>query len=153
MQASNSPRYYFDLRSALEGHAAGDFPFTPAISLIRGLDVALDVILEEGLEQTRRRYQRMAARTREGAGALGLEIYPRHPSDSLTVVRVPNGVDGKAVIDHILREAGIRIAGGQGKLKNDVWRFGHMGYLSEADVEASLAALERALNAVGGAKS
>lgn len=150
VRTSSSPRYYLDLRPALEEWRSGDFPFTPAISLIRGLDVALDVILEEGLTETRARFQRMAARTREGANALGLEIYPRHPSDSLTVVRVPAGIDGKAVLDSIVREDGIRLAGGQGKLKNDVWRFGHMGYLNDKDVEASLRALERALTASGG---
>ncbi|MCA9726462.1 MAG: alanine--glyoxylate aminotransferase family protein [Candidatus Eisenbacteria bacterium] len=149
VRASKNPRYYLDLRPALEQWEAGDFPFTPGVGLIQGLDVALQVIFEEGLAETRARFHRMAERTRDGVRELGLRIYPQHPSDSLTVAQVPEGIDGKAVLDRIVKEDGIRLAGGQGKLKNKIWRFGHMGYLRDEDVEASLAAMKRALQAAG----
>lgn len=138
---STNARYYLDLRAALDNWEAGDFPWTPAISLIDALEVALDILLQEGVDQGIARFAHMADRTRKGVAALGLELYPKVPSNSLTVVKVPEGADGKSVLDLIESRHGLRLAGGQGKLKGKIWRFGHMGYLTDRDVEASLAAM------------
>jgi aspartate aminotransferase-like enzyme len=141
LRQSTNARYYLDLRAALDTWEAGDFPWTPAISLLAALEVSLEILLQEGVDQGIARFAAMADRTRRGVRELGLEIYPDVPSNSLTVVKVPEGCDGKTVLDRIESRHGLRLAGGQGKLKGKIWRFGHMGFLTDRDVEASLAAM------------
>lgn len=144
---AKSPRYYLDLRKALKKWEAADFPYTPAVTLIMGLDRSLDLILDEGLDATLARFARMSDRCRAGLGELGLEPYTNSPARSLTVACVPEGVNAKFILDFVERNHHIRLAGGQDSLKGKVLRFGHMGYLKEDDVEAALAAVGDALEA------
>lgn len=146
VRETTSSRFYFDLRPALDKWASGDFPWTPGISLIQGLNVALEVLLEEGLDAVHARFARLADKARREVQDMGLTIYPERPSNSLTVVEVPEGISGKDVLDRIEREDGIRLAGGQESLKNKIWRLGHMGHYSEADLDHALSALRRALD-------
>lgn len=143
LKETRSPRFYFDLRPALEKWASGDFPWTPAISLVQGLSAALDVLLENGLEAVWDRFADHAGRSRAVARELGLEIFPEHPANSLTVMKVPEGMDGQRLIERIEREFGIRLAGGQGKLKGKIVRLGHMGHYTDADLDHAHDALRR----------
>lgn len=138
-------RFYLDLRAALAKEKSDDFPYTPAINLLMGLEASLTLFEEEGLPQVWGGFARRAGQTREGLQSLGLSIFPQHPSNSLTVVQVPEDIDGKKSLGWIEREHGIRLAGGQEHLKGRIWRFGHMGYLTEEDVERSLKAVAAAL--------
>ncbi len=140
------PRYYWDLRAARHYAGRGQTPWTPAVGVLYGLRTALAMMRAEGLEAIYARHRRAAQRMREGAQALGLELFadPAHASDTVTTLRVPPGVDGEALVARV-REQGVVIAGGQGKLKGQVIRVGHLGLVDTADIEPVLAALAVAL--------
>lgn len=149
-EASRSPRYYFDLRIERKSQAKNTTAWTPAISLVAGLKVALDMMRKEGLENIFGRHARLAAGTRAAFSALGLEIFPKDLlSESVSAVSVPEGVDGKAVPRLMQSEQGITIAGGQGHLTGKIFRIGHMGYVDESDVLTAIGGLEVVLAGLG----
>ena len=147
---SRSPRYYFDLRIERKVQAKNTTAWTPAISLIVGLKVALGMMREEGLDAIFKRHARLAAGAQAAAGALGLDIFPQDlRSESVTAVRVPEGVNGKAIPDRMQDAYGVTIAGGQGELAGKIFRIGHLGYVDESDVLAAVGALENVLTDLG----
>src|SRR5205823_10715427 len=118
-RAIPSRSFYFDWRSTKKAQAALDASFTPAVSLIRGLDVALRLILDAGLEAAFERHVRLGRATRAGAKAMGLELFS--PDDDsaavVTAVRVPDGVDGGELLRHLRDRHGVTLAPGQAHLK------------------------------------
>jgi aspartate aminotransferase-like enzyme len=150
-ESASSPRFYFDWRRARDAQAKGQTPFTPAISLLQGLDVALAQIEETGLEELHARTRAMGAGLRAATRALGLELFsPDHPDCSLvTAVRWPEGVDGEAVRRALRDRHGITVAGGQGELAGQIFRIGAFGAIEPRDLVAGLAALEVELLAAG----
>ncbi len=147
MQRATCPRFYWDLRAARRYAARHETPWTPAVSALQGLRASLAMMRAEGLEALYARHRRVANQMREGARALGLELYadPAHASDTVTALRVPEGVDGEALLAR-MREERVEVAGGQGALKGRVIRVGHMGYVDSADIDRVLRALAVALN-------
>ena len=146
----NPPRtFYFDLRKYRENLKGNDTPFTPANTMIKALRLSLKRLLEEGLENCYRRHSRMAAAARAAAQGLGLELLAKVPSNGLTVFKVPQGVDGQAILGALEKEHGIRIAGGQDTLKGKILRLAHMGYIDFFEVLAAVAALELTLPKFG----
>lgn len=145
------PRFYFDFTRMARAMANDETPYTPALPQLFGLQVALRRILEEGLEAAARRHARLAAATRAGVQALGLELLAREGSFSpaLTAVRVPEGLDPRELRARMREEHGVVIAGGQGPLRDRIVRIGHLGYVDEKDVLATLGALELTLRALG----
>jgi serine---pyruvate transaminase len=146
-------RYYFDWQKTLKGQRAEppDSPFTPAVPLVRALDVALGLIEEEGLEQVFERHRLLGSAARAGAKGMGLELFG--PEDEganvCTAVKLPEEIDG-AKVPKIMRERhGITIAGGQGKLKGRICRIAHCGYFGKFDIITSLAGLEMTLRELG----
>jgi serine---pyruvate transaminase len=148
---ASSPRYYLDWEHALRSQAETLTPFTPAITLIRGLDVALDLLLADGLAAAWERSRRLAFACRAGVKALGLELFSPDEDRSavVTAIRVPEGIDGAAVARAMRERSGVTVAGGQGELKGKIVRIGHIGYVSLDDVAAALEALGLALAATG----
>ncbi len=148
---ASSPRYYLDWEHALRAQAETLTPFTPAITLIRGLDVALDLLLADGLEAAWERSRRLALACRAGVKALGLELFSPDEDRSavVTAIRVPEGVDGAAVVRAMRERSGVTVAGGQGELKGKIVRIGHIGYVGLDDVAAALEALGLALATSG----
>ena len=146
---SDLPRYYFSFEKARKALGKRQNPFTPALTLVMGLDVALRRIREEGLDALFQRHERLAEATRTGVRALGLDLLPERPSNVLTAVRVPEGIDGGALIAHLREDIGILFAGGQGHLKGKIFRIAHIGYFDDFDVLVAIGAVERALKAVG----
>ena len=146
MERATCPRYYWDLRRARLSAKKGQTPWTPAVGVLYGLRAALTMMLAEGMEAIYARHRRVAQEMREGARALGLDLFadPAHASDTVTTLRVPAGHDGQALVARV-REQGVVIAGGQGKLKGQVVRVGHMGYVDSDDIRQVLAALRAAL--------
>jgi aspartate aminotransferase-like enzyme len=147
--ASDLPKYYLSLEKARKALEKGQNPFTPALTLVMGLEKALDMIEEEGLDALYARHERLAEATRTGVRALGLELLAENPSNVLTAVRVPEGVDGKALVGYLRDRLGILFAGGQGHLKGKIFRIAHIGYFDDFDVITAVAGLERALVAIG----
>ncbi len=146
VERATCPRYYWDLRQARKWAEKGQTPWTPAVSVVYALRTALTMMRAEGLEAIFARHRRVAQQMREGAQALGLELFadPAHASDTVTTLRVPAGIDGEALVAKV-REQGVVLAGGQGKLKGQVIRVGHLGYVDTADIDQVLRALALAL--------
>jgi serine---pyruvate transaminase len=146
-------RYYLDWQRAVEGQRKDppDSPFTPAVSLFLGLDVALRMIEEEGLDEVFARHALLGRATREAAKALELELFG--PEDDganvVTAIRVPDGVDGAKVPKLMRDKYGITIAGGQSGLKGKIVRIAHCGYFGAFDVLTTVSGLEMTLSELG----
>jgi len=149
IESNEARAYYFDLLKAMDKLTDSDTPYTPAVSLVRGLAVSLRMLKEEGIENVWKRHALMARACREAMTAMGLRILPERPSNGLTVVCVPDGVDGSAITRELASNYGIRIAGGQEQLKGKVFRIAHMGYMDRFDIITVVAALEMLLNKLG----
>jgi aspartate aminotransferase-like enzyme len=144
-----SRTFYFDLRKYREALKQGDTPFTPANSLIRALRHSLKLIRAEGLDHSWRRHARVAAAARAGVRALGLELFADPPADGLTVFKVPEGINGVALLNKLEKQYGLRLAGGQDSLKGKIVRLAHMGYIDQFDVLAAVSGLELVLMEMG----
>jgi aspartate aminotransferase-like enzyme len=144
------PRFYWDLPTERRWQAKHQGQFTPAVSLLVGLDVALGLLQAEGLPSVYRRHDRLARAARAGAEALGLALFARAtPSPAVTAIVAPSGVDGEAVVRAYSLEHNITIAGGQGEMKGKLFRLAHLGWVDEADLIVGLAALELVLGRLG----
>jgi serine---pyruvate transaminase len=146
-----SPRFYFDWERMLASHAKQDTPFSPAISLVLGLDVALDLVLERGLEAAHERHLRLGRACRAGVKAMGLELFSPDEDRAavVTAVRVPPDIDSSAIVLSMRDRSGVTIVGGQGELKGKIVRIGHIGYIDVHDIGTALTALELALVEAG----
>ena len=148
-ERSTSPRFYFDWARAVKTQSEDPpvTPFTPAISLVYGLDAALGLILEEGLDAAFDRHVRLGRACRAGVKAMGLELFSPDEDRSavVTAIRMPAGVDGAEVIRTVAEHRAITIEGGRGPLAGKIVRIGHIGYIEVSDVVAGLTAVEEAL--------
>jgi len=150
IEASKSPKYYFDLKEAKKAWEKTDTPFTPAITLIIALLEALKIMKEDTLEKIFLRHKKMADATRAAVVALGLELFaPTAGSDVVTAAKVPQGIDGEKLVKTMRDTYGITIAGGQSELKGKVFRIAHMGYIEEFDIIAGISCLEKVLTQMG----
>jgi len=149
MERSTLPKFYFDLRKALRSWEAADTPWTPAISLIVGVDAALSMIRAEGIDNVWRRHERLANALRSGILALGLRLFSEAPSFAVTPVWLPEGIDWKAFNRTLKVDNGITIAGGQDDYAGKIFRVAHLGYYDDLDMITVVAALERTLAAHG----
>ncbi|HVO29238.1 MAG TPA: alanine--glyoxylate aminotransferase family protein [bacterium] len=150
MKKSDLPKFYFSFAKELASQQKGETAWTPAISLVLGLDVALAQMKAEGYEKIVARHHRLAEATRAGAKAMGLELLaPESPSDACTAIKAPNGIDGQAVVKEMRDRHGIIIAGGQDQLKGKIFRLSHMGYVDRFDILTALAASGDVLKRLG----
>lgn len=149
MKEARLPRFYFDVRLYEKALGDWDTPFTPAISLVVGLREALRRIEGEGLEKVLERTAALARYTREQLEKLGLELFSERPSNGVTAVKVPAGVDGEKILNEIREKEGITLAGGQGEMKGKIIRVAHMGYIRKEDIDEGLGALSAALEKKG----
>jgi aspartate aminotransferase-like enzyme len=150
VEARPGGRYYFDWVKTAKSQRKNNSPFTPAVPLFQALDVALDLIAEEGLENVFARHALLARATRAGAAALGLELYgdPDERSTVVTAIELPPDIDGGKVPGG-LRKLGITANGGQDHLKGKILRIAHCGYFGAFDILTSLSGLEMALAQLG----
>jgi aspartate aminotransferase-like enzyme len=148
---SSSPRMYFDWETTREAQVRLDAPFTPAVSLVVALDVALAILLDEGLEHAFARHVRLGRACREGAKAMGLELFSPDDDRSavVTAIRTPDGVDSDELVLALRDRFGVTLAPGQGTLKGRVFRIGHIGWYDVFDVATALAAVELGLAEMG----
>lgn len=145
MQTSELPKFYFDLRKALKSYEKDDTPWTPAVSLVVGVDLALQMIRAEGIENVWKRHERLANALRSGILAVGLKLFSNAPSFAVTPVWLPEGMDWKAFNKTLKMDNGITIAGGQEEYAGKIFRVSHLGYYDDLDMVTFMAALERAL--------
>jgi aspartate aminotransferase-like enzyme len=148
---ATAPRYVMDWERTRKGQAKLDAPFTPAVSLVRALDVALGLLLDEGLEAAFDRHARLGRACREGAKAMGLELFSPDDERSavVTAIRAPDGVDSTEVVKGLRDRFGMTIANGQGDLKGKIFRIGHIGWFDIFDITSALAAVELVLTDAG----
>lgn len=147
-EKATMPRFYFDARKTRDSLAKGQNAWTPAMSIYYGLDAAFDLMRAEGLEGIFTRHQAIGEYTRKRVQSCGLRLVPveqRFASNTVTAVWWPEGVDGKALGKRAREEFGVVIGGGQGKLDGKIFRIGHLGYVSQEDVEGALDVVERLL--------
>lgn len=150
-RTGTAPRFYFDWERTRAAQAKLDSAFTPAVSLVVALNVALGLILEEGLEAVFERHVRLGRACREGAKAMGLELYSPDEDRSavVTAIRAPEGIDSGEIALAMRERSGVTIASGQGELKGKIFRIGHIGWFDIFDVATGLSALEAALADAG----
>jgi aspartate aminotransferase-like enzyme len=148
---AGSPRFYWDWERTRKGQATLDAPVTPPVSLVAGLDVALRMLLDEGLEAAFDRHIRLGRACREGVKAMGLELFSPDDDSSaiVTAVRAPEGVDSSELVLLLRDRHGVTLAPGQGELKGKIFRIGHIGYYDVFDITTALAAVELALIELG----
>ena len=146
------PRAYWDWKPVIERNRRGEYPYTPATVLLFGLEEALKMLNEEGLQNVFARHARLAEACRRAVRALGLEILCRNPaehSNTLTAVVLPPGFDSDELIRHAYRRLELSLGVGLGAVKGKVFRIGHLGSLNELDLLGGLAGVEMMLKEVG----
>ena len=150
MESVVSNRFYFDLRKEIKAQLKNQTAFTPAISLIIGLDKSLNHLLVEGIGQVVRRHACLARATRSAVSVMGLKLLaPDSPSDALTAVLAPERIEAGKITSLMSKKYGITIAGGQDHLKGKIFRISHMGFMGNFDVIVAISALELTLKELG----
>ena len=150
-RAKPSRSFYFDWQRTKKAQDKLDAAFTPAVSIIRSLDVALALLLEDGLDAAFERHVRLGRAARAGAKAMGLELFS--PDDDtaavVTAIRAPEGVDADELLAHLRDRHGVTLAPGQAHLKGKIFRIGHIGWFDVFDIASALAAVELSLTELG----
>jgi len=148
---SRMPRFYWDFSLAKKYFEIGQTPWTPAISVFYALDTSLDLMAQEGLANIFSRHARVGQRTREGVKSLGLSLFAEesHASNTVTAVKLPEGIDGAKLLQKMREEHGIVLAGGQRELSGKIFRIGHLGWVTEQDIDIVLERLKLTLTELG----
>jgi len=151
-KTNKMPRSYWDWDDMLKPNANGFFPYTPATNLLYGLQEALTMLLEEGLDRVFARHQRLAAATRTAVRGWGLEILCEEPAEYspvLTAVLMPPGHDADQFRKVVLDNFNMSLGAGLAKLAGKIFRIGHLGECNELVLMAALTGVEMGLAAAG----
>jgi aspartate aminotransferase-like enzyme len=147
---ATSPKFYFNFKKERENLAKNQTSFTSPVSLIIGLNECLKIVQAEGLENAFKRHERLAHATREAVKALGLTLFSKEsPSNAVTAIDAPNGLDGQEIYKNLRVKYGITAAGGQGQAKGKIFRIAHLGYADTFDVITAIAGVEMVLKGMG----
>ena len=151
VERATLPRYYLDWTRTREAQRRLDSAFTPAVSLVVALDVALGMLLEDGLDAAFARHASLGRACRAGIKAMGLELFSPDEERAavVTAARMPAGIPSSQLTRALRDRHGITIAGGQGPLKDEIFRIGHIGWFDEFDIATALAAVEVVLAELG----
>ena len=149
-ETATLPKFYLDLAAYKKANAKNSSPFTPPINLMFGLKAALEIMRAEGLENIFARHRRLTNITRAGVRELGLPLFANDDCAALAVTAViPDKHDAEAIRSTMRNKYDIALAGGQDHLKGKIFRIGHLGFVSEADMLKGLAALKATLSQLG----
>ena len=151
-KSATCPRCYFDFEDMIRTNCDGFFPYTPPMSLIRGLRASVDLLLGEGLDNVFARHHRLAEGVRRAVDAWGLALCAKDPkwySDTVSAICVPEGFDGNAVAKLAYLRYGLSLGLGLSKVAGKVFRIGHLGDLNELMVLSGLAGAEMAMRDLG----
>lgn len=149
-KTSSLPKFYFDFAKERKSLAKNTGAYTSAVTLIIGLQQVLRQVKAMGLEAIFAQNKRLSEATKAGIQALGLKFYAEeNPSEALTAIRAPEGINGQDVVKTLREKYGVTIAGGQAQAKGKIFRISHMGYVNEFDVIVALSALELTLKDLG----
>jgi aspartate aminotransferase-like enzyme len=149
-ETSKMPKFYFNFKKERDNLAKNQTNFTSPVTLIIGLNESLKMLQAEGLENVFRRHEWLANAARKAVQAIGLELYPREsPSNAVTAIMTPQGIDGQAVYKNLREKYGITAAGGQDRAKGKIFRIAHLGYADRFDVITAIAGIEMVLKGMG----
>ena len=149
-ETSKMPKFYFDLGPYRKSAAKNSTPYTPPINLMFGLQTALRMMREEGLENIFARHERNTRATREAIQALGLPLFaPDHAASRAVTSVAPTTVEPEKVRSVMKKQFDISLAGGQNELKGKIFRIGHLGFVGERDVLTVIGSLEAVLRELG----
>lgn len=149
-ETSKMPRFYFNFKKERENLSKNQTNFTSPVTLIIGLNESLKILQSEGLQNIFNRHSTLANAMRRAVLALGLELYPKEsPSNAVTAIEAPKGIDGQAVYKNLREKYGITAAGGQDKAKGKIFRIAHLGYADRFDVITAIAGIEMVLKGMG----
>ncbi len=146
------PRCFLDFEDMIQTNKDGYFPYTPAMSLIRGLRESVDMLLEEGLENVYARHRRIATGVRRAVDAWGLSLCAKGPewySDTVSAVCVPEGFNGTEVVKLAYQRYGVSFAVGLNKVAGKVFRIGHLGSMTDVMALSGIATAEMAMKDLG----
>ncbi len=152
--SAKMPRVYWDFTLAKRYLERGQTPWTPAVSIVFGLVKSLEMMLKEGLPNVIARHSRVANAARKGIKALGLSLFAdeAYASNTVTAISSSDGLDTKKLLKLLREEHHIVLSGGQQKLDGKIFRIGHMGWVTEKDIDTVIAALKMALPKAGFAR-
>jgi len=145
-------RAYFEFADMQAMNANGYFPYTPPTQLFHGLRRSLDRIFEEGLDNVIARHHRLAEGVRRGVAAWGMNLVAEHPtlySDTVSAIRVPEGIDAREVLRIGYERYNTSFGSGLARLAGKVFRIGHLGDLNEGMVLTALSLAELSLAEAG----
>ena len=149
-EKSTSPKFYFNFKKEREALAKNQTNFTSPVTLIIGLNECIKILQKEGLENAFKRHETLAHATREAVKAIGLEMFTKEsPSNSVTAINAPKGLDGQEIYKNLRVKYGITAAGGQGQAKGKIFRIAHLGYADTFDVITAIAGVEMVLKGMG----
>ena len=149
---STMPKFYLDMAEYKRYYEIGQPPFTPSVSCMFALDLALDQIITEGMESVFERHASIGQYTRDRIAELNLNIFPYSneiASNTCTAVEVPEGIDGSKLVSKMRDEHKVVLAGGQASLSGKIFRIGHMGQTTESDIKGVMDALKIVLPEIG----
>jgi aspartate aminotransferase-like enzyme len=156
IEKSKSPKFYFDLKLAKASAEKGETPWTPAISIYYGLAAGLDILLKEGMGSVYERHASIGAHTRQAIKKMGLELFvanERYASNTVTAIKIPEGVDWKAFNTAMRKEHGVVLGGGQGAIAGKIFRIGHLGYFTQKEIDDCLKSVQTVMTQMGGFKA
>jgi aspartate aminotransferase-like enzyme len=141
------PRFNWDFARAQKYLEIGQTPWTPAVSIVFALSVALDMMLQEGLSNIFARHARVGNAAREGVKSLGFSLFSdeKYASNTVTAVSVKDGLNDKEMLKILREEYQIVLAGGQQSLQGRIFRIGHLGLITEQDIEEIISSLKEVL--------
>jgi alanine-glyoxylate transaminase/serine-glyoxylate transaminase/serine-pyruvate transaminase len=145
-------RTYFDIRDMARGYASGGYPYTPSVGLLNGLKMATGMLLDEGLENVFARHHRIAEGVRRAVQAWGLELCAQSPelwSDTVSAIRLPEGVDGNRFVAHAVERYGVAFGTGLGEVAGKVFRIGHLGRMTDVMALSGIATAEMVMADLG----
>jgi aspartate aminotransferase-like enzyme len=149
-ETSSAPRFYFNFRKERESLAKNQTNFTSSVTLIIALNEALRMLQAEGLRNVFKRHETLALAMRQAVKALGLKLFTKEsPSNSVTAIEAPKGIDGQEIYKILREKYGITGAGGQDKAKGKVFRIATLGYAGTFDVITAISGVEMVLKTLG----
>jgi len=145
------PRFYWDFTKAKKYLETGETPWTPAVSVVFGFVVALDMMLKEGMSNVFARHARVGKAARDGVKSLGLSLFAdeKYASNTVTAVAASNGLDIKKMRKILREEHQVILSGGQQKLDGKIFRIGHLGWVNEDDIKEVISKIKIALPQAG----
>jgi len=145
-------RTYFDIRDMARGYATGGYPYTPAVGLLNGLKMATGMLLDEGLDTVFARHHRIAEGVRRAVHGWGLELCADSPdlwSDTVSAIRMPEGVDANRFVAHAVERYGVAFGTGLGEVAGKVFRIGHLGRMTDVMALSGIATAEMVMADMG----